>query len=308
MTSNAPADPLVGLSFGKDDRLQVQRRLGQGGMGVVYLTWDRQKERHVALKVLLRQRADDPEFLRRFKHEGVRWKDVIHPGLCRIYGLGRQHGHFYIVSEYIEGRDLDLVLQEEGPFSIEEALRVLREAASALAVVHERQIVHRDLKPENIMITEPDRGVKVLDFGLAKYLSSDSMLTMAGDFLGTPGYVAPEHIRGDEIDGRADVFAMGAILYEMLTARGAFRGRHVLDVLRSTLKSDPIPVTKFNDGVAKPVVALISRMIQKDPRKRPKGMPEVIEEVDKITARLADGGTDDDKKGLKGLLRRLLDD
>ena len=107
-------DPLVGLCFGKDDRLEVQRRLGQGGMGVVYYAWDEEKQRAVAIKVLLRQRADDPEFLRRFKHEGLRWKDIRHPALCRIYGLGCQHGYFYIVSEFVEGRDLDRALQEDG--------------------------------------------------------------------------------------------------------------------------------------------------------------------------------------------------
>jgi len=299
-------DPLVGLRFGKGDRLEVKRRLGQGGMGVVYLAYDEDKELEVAIKVLLRQRADDPEFLRRFKHEGLRWRDIRHDSLCRIYGLGRQHGHFYIVSEFVDGRDLDKVIQEDGACSIGEALRIIREAASALDVVHRREIVHRDLKPENIMLRNEDRGVKVMDFGLAKYLGSDSMLTMPGDFLGTPGYVAPEHLRGDEIDGRADIFALGAILYELLTARGAFRGKHVLEVLRKNRDKDPIPVTKFNDAVARPAAKLIERMIQKDPRKRPKTASDVVEEIERIEAQLA-SGSEDERSGLGGLLRSFWD-
>jgi serine/threonine-protein kinase len=295
-------DPLVGLCFGKDDRLEVQRRLGQGGMGVVYYAWDEEKQRAVAIKVLLRQRADDPEFLRRFKHEGLRWKDIRHPALCRIYGLGRQHGYFYIVSEFVEGRDLDRVLQEDGAQPVDEALRIISEAAGALQVVHDCEIVHRDLKPENIMLRDKDRAVKVMDFGLAKYLATDSILTMPGDFVGTPGYVAPEHLRGDEMDGRADVFALGAILYELLTARGAFRGKHVIDVLRKNRDKDPIPVTKFNNAVVRPVATLIQKMIQKDPRRRPESMAVVVSEIESIKAQLA-AGSDDERKGLGGLLK-----
>ena len=295
-------DPLVGVRFGKGDRMEVKHRLGQGGMGVVYYAWDHVKERAVAIKVLLSQAANDPEFLRRFKHEGMRWRGIQHEHLCRIYGLGRQHGHFYIVSEFVEGRDLDKVIQQDGAQTVDEALRMIREAASALAMVHQHNIVHRDLKPENLMLVDADRSVKVMDFGLAKYLDSTSMLTMPGDFVGTPGYVAPEHLRGDEMDGRADIFALGAILYELLTARGAFRGKHVVEVLRQNRDKNPIPVTKFNDGVVRPEAKLITQMIEKDQTRRPASMEAVIEEIDRIQKALADG-TEEDRKGLGGLLK-----
>ena len=166
--------------------------------------------------------------------------------------------------------------------------------------------VHRDLKPENIMLLDKDRSVKVMDFGLAKYLATDSILTMPGDFVGTPGYGAPEHLRGDEMDGRADVFALGAILYELLTARGACRGKHVVDVLRKNRDKDPIPVTKFNNAVVRPVAALIQKMIQKDPRRRPESMTVVVSEIESIKAQLADGSADE-RKGLGGLLKSFWD-
>lgn len=298
-------DDLLGQTLGRDGRWEIVRKVGEGGFGVVFEARDTRDGGRYAAKFLRPERVLSGDFAERFRREGVRWKEVSHPGLVKIHGLGRKSGCYFILSEYIDGVDLGGVIESEGPLAADEALRITRSAAEALQVVHDNRIVHRDLKPENVMLTTEDRAVKILDFGMAKYLDTESLRTQPGIMLGTPGYMAPEYLKGLDFDGRADIFALGAILYEMLTGQRAFKARQVKQVIRDTIDAEPAPADRVNAAVAKPVVRLIQRMLKKNPHRRPASMNEVVSAVDAVSAALAanEGGG----SGLGGFLRRVFE-
>ncbi len=302
-----PGDELIGMRFGSEGCLVIERRVGEGGMGSVYQARDEKKGRPVAIKFLRMDGMADRDALSRFKREGRKFGMLRHPNLVRIYALGREHGRIYIASEFVDGRNLYEALTEEGVFSVERALEIVRDCANALHVAHQNQVIHRDIKPENIMIRREDGVVKILDFGIAKDLDASIVLTRQGTYIGTPAYSAPEQIRGDDIDHRADIFSMGVILYELLTGQVAFQGRHTTDVLKATLKENPVPVSRLNESVVNPVARLIERMIQKHPRRRPADMAEVVADCDRLMASLADGYTDDEQRNVRTVLKKIFE-
>ena len=224
--------------------------LGAGGMGEVYRARDGKLGREVAIKVLPEAFASDAERLARFRREAKVLSSLNHTHIAAIYGL-EESGHAEaLVLELVEG-ETHAERLAAGPLPIDEALGIARQAAEALEAAHDRGIVHRDFKPANIKLT-PDGSVKVLDFGLAKALSADAAppdvstsptltaaATQAGVALGTAAYMAPEQARGKTVDRRADVWAFGVVLYEMLTGRRAFEGESISDTLASVLKPDP---------------------------------------------------------------------
>jgi Tol biopolymer transport system component len=228
---------------------EVTSQLGEGGMGVVYRGRDSRLQRDVALKVLPDNFASDPDRLSRFQREAQVLASLNHPNIAQIYGLEHVGTSSCIVMELVEGDTLADRLKK-GPFAFDEAIDVSRQIADALSVAHERGVVHRDLKPANIKLT-PDGKVKVLDFGLAKALApkaTDTSLTamptmasgsMVGAVVGTPGYMSPEQARGKEVDARTDIWAFGCVLYEMLTARQAFDGETVTDIMAKIVTSAP---------------------------------------------------------------------
>ncbi|MAG56714.1 MAG: hypothetical protein CMJ83_10525 [Planctomycetes bacterium] len=299
-------DELIGQRFGQDGCLVIGKRLGEGGMGAVYKAHDEKNDRPVAIKFLRMDGMADREAISRFKREGRKFGLLRHANLVRVYALGREHGRIYIASEFVDGRNLFEILTEDGVFAVEWALEVCRDVANALQAAHEAQVIHRDLKPENIMI-RADRVVKVLDFGIAKDLDASIVLTRQGTYIGTPAYSAPEQIRGEDIDHRADIFSLGVILYELLTGQVAFQGRHTTEVLKATLKEDPIPVSRLNESVVNPVARLIEKMIRKSPRRRIGTMKEVAEDTDRLLTALADGYTDEEKSGIKTVLKKIFE-
>ena len=218
-------------------------------MGVVFRGRDSRLQRDVALKLLPDSLANDPDRLSRFEREAQMLASLNHVNIAQIYGLEQVNGSTCIVMELVEGETLADRLTR-GPLSYDEALDICRQVADALAAAHERGIVHRDLKPANIRLT-PNGTVKVLDFGLAKALSpkgSDTTMTamptmasgsMIGSIVGTPGYMSPEQARGKEVDARTDIWAFGCVVYEMLTARQAFDGETVTDVMAKIVTSPP---------------------------------------------------------------------
>lgn len=300
-------DELIGVRIGQRRQVEVRRKLGQGGVGAVYEAWDEDKQRSVAIKFLRTDSPIEKEMVQRFQREGRRFAGLRHPNIVRVFGLGQKDGLIFIASEFINGRNLAEILTENGAFQVDEALRLCQEIAGGLHAAHEMGIIHRDMKPENVMITDSDGAVKILDFGIAKVLDSQSIVSQVGVYLGTPGYSAPEQIKGSDVDCRADVFSLGAILYELLTGKIAFRGRHTVQILRSTMSRDPIPPSKFNDAIVRPVARLISKMIEKNPRRRPKDMPAVIDAVQKVRTSLGTGSSEDDLSGVRGLLRRVFE-
>jgi len=220
---------------------EVTAPLGEGGMGVVFRGRDSRLQRDVALKLLPENLSNDPDRLSRFQREAQVLASLNHANIAQIYGLEQVDGSTCIVMELVEGETLAERIKR-GPLPHDEALEVSRQIADALSVAHERGIVHRDLKPANIKLT-PNGTVKVLDFGLAKAVGqrgSDTTMTamptmasgsVVGSIVGTPGYMSPEQARGKEVDARTDIWAFGCVLYEMLTARQAFDGETVTDVM-----------------------------------------------------------------------------
>ncbi len=299
------SDELVGRTFGPDGQYRIDKKLGEGGMGVVFRAHDLKHDRTVALKFLRTDGPVDAEAITRFKNEGKRFGALRHPNLVRIYALGREESCFYIASEFVDGLNLYQILVKDGAFPVDRALATISDAALGLGEAHRQAVVHRDLKPENIMVRTADGVVKVLDFGIAKDMNQSVQLTRPGTYIGTPAYSAPEQIRGDPIDARADIFSLGVILYEMLTGKVAFQGRHTNEVLQSTLKREPIAITKLNQSVTVPVANLLERMIKKNPARRPSTCEEVCAEIERVRNALKAGCSAEEEAGIRGLLRKL---
>jgi eukaryotic-like serine/threonine-protein kinase len=246
-------------------------------MGVVFRGRDSRLQRDVALKLLPDNFASDPDRLARFQREAQVLASLNHPNIAQIYGLEQVEGSACIVMELVEGETLAERLKK-GPFSYEEAVDIARQIADALAAAHERGIIHRDLKPANIKLTS-NGTVKVLDFGLAKALgpkTSDTSLTamptvtsgsIVGAIVGTPGYMSPEQARGKEVDARTDIWAFGCVLYEMLTARQAFDGETVTDIMAKIVTSPP-DLDLLPKDTPPAIRLLLSSVLDKNPAHR----------------------------------------
>jgi serine/threonine protein kinase/tetratricopeptide (TPR) repeat protein len=246
----------------------IGRKLGEGGMGVVYAARDERLERSVALKTMSSV-AKDETARKRFWREARAAASVNHPNVCQIYEIGEEGGELFIAMELLEGEVLSERLRW-GPLSAAQTLPIGLGMLSALSALHARGIVHRDLKPSNVFLTS--HGVKVLDFGLARpelggSLNEATGLTRTGLLVGTPRYMAPEQVVGEAVDARSDLFAAGAILFEMLAGRPAFAGRTVVEVLHATRYENPPALT------GSPAVAAVDRVIRRALAKRPEERP-----------------------------------
>lgn len=256
----------------------VERELGRGGMGVVYLARDPRLDRHVAIKVLADDLAEHPDRLARFEREARTLAAISHPNIAVIYGMEEHLGHQLLVMEYVPGHNLGASIRENEPMRPEEALAVCLQVASGLEAAHEIGVVHRDLKPANIRV-RPDGAVKVLDFGLAKpeheiraaVGQDDQTLSMAptaeGRIMGTAGYMSPEQARGRPVDKRADIWSFGAVMFECLTGRRAFKGETPMDAIVAILEKDP-PWELLPPETPERVAELLRRCLEKDARKR----------------------------------------
>jgi serine/threonine protein kinase len=228
----------------------LEAQIGKGGMGEVYKAKDQKLGRDVAIKVLPEEFAKDAERVARFQREAKLLASLNHPNIAAIHGLEEADGTHFLVLELIEGDTLaDRI--NGGPIPVEESLKLALQIAEALEAAHEKGVIHRDLKPANIKVT-PDGKVKVLDFGLAKAFAGEQAevnlshsptlseaATLQGVILGTAAYMSPEQARGKPVDKRADIWAFGTVLYEMLTGRRAFQGETVTETLAAILKGEP---------------------------------------------------------------------
>ncbi len=251
--------------------------IGAGGMGEVYRARDPRLGREVAIKILPAQFAADPDRLRRFEQEARAAAALNDPNLLAIYDLGTQpNGAPYIISELLEGETLRDRLRG-GPLPMRKAIEYAAQIARGLAAAHDKKIVHRDLKPENIFLTKDGRA-KILDFGLAKlterqpgddntFAPTDNGTT-PGMVIGTIGYMSPEQVRGKEADSRSDIFSFGAIFYEMLSGKRAFRGETTADTLSAILKEEPPELTETNRAVSPAIERLVRHCLEKNPEER----------------------------------------
>jgi len=254
-------------------RYSIQRKLGEGGMGVVYAARDERLERTVALKTMS-SLAGDETARSRFWREARAAASVNHPNICQIHEIGEADGQLFIAMELLDGESLVDRLQR-GPMSVSQAVPVGLGILAALSALHSRGIVHRDLKPSNIFLTP--HGVKLLDFGLARpemepSQTTEAGLTRTGVVVGTPRYMAPEQLTGDTVDARSDLFAFG-VLFEMLSGRPAFGGRTNIDILHATLHEQPPALS------GSPAVAAVDRVIRRAMAKRPADRPDTADEM-----------------------------
>jgi serine/threonine protein kinase len=279
----------VGRKIGEGGRYRLKRVLGRGISGAVWLAADAEENREVAIKLLSNRAAANPRIRVRLIREGERFGGLDHPNLVQVHGLGVEGERLFLVSEYVPGCNLAELLSEAQTLGVSRALAIARDVGAALEVAHEAGIVHRDLKPANIMIREHDGAVKVLDFGIAKDLHSQSGITRIGTFVGTPAYCAPEQIRGRELDTRADIYSLGVILYEMLTGSTGVEESRRTRIARLVLGDKRIPLGRLYRAAPRPVARLIHRMTRRSPDRRPASMREVATECERLGTLHAEG-------------------
>ncbi len=263
----------------------VRERLGSGGMGEVYLAEDGRLERSVALKLLPPEMAKDEERRERFRREAKAVASLNHPNIVTIHSVEEAEGELFLILELVEGASLRERIAR-GPLPAGEVVAIGAQIGEALARAHAAGILHRDLKPENVMVTGDGR-VKLLDFGLAKFLASRadpaaatlSRETAAGRMLGTAGYMAPEQALGKELDARADLFALGVLLYEMATGKNPFRGETLAAFVESLLHEVPASPRAANPGLPASLVRVIDRALQKTPEHRHASARDLVAEL-----------------------------
>jgi serine/threonine protein kinase len=270
---------------------EILAPIGAGGMGEVYRATDTRLKRDVALKFLPEAFVRDSGRMARFQREAEVLASLNHPNITAIYGIEDSSGSSALVMELAHGLTLAERIQQ-GPIPLDEALHIVRQIADGLEYAHEKNIVHRDLKPANVKIT-PEGTVKILDFGLAKAFSDDPSTTadplssptltmgqtLAGMILGTAAYMAPEQARGKAVDKRADIWAFGAVLYEMLTGRRLFQGEDVSEILAAVIKEEP-----QWDRIPQHVRPLLRRCLEKDPKRRLRDMGDAMPLVEASAA------------------------
>ncbi len=273
-------------------RYAIDRLLGRGGMGVVYLATQAPLGRQVALKVLKPPESleDDPNFDERFLREAAAAARLSHPNTITIHDFGQDdEGALYIVMEFLEGNDVRTVLAHEGTFAPARAIHVAKQVAKSLREAHRKGIIHRDLKPANVLLLtrdEDDDFVKVLDFGLVKFRGEASEITLAGKFLGSPRYTSPEALdRNKEVDHRADIYAIGILLYTMVTGAPPFDG-DPMQVLHAHLHEKPRAMYRANPAAqtTPELEALVGRCLEKEPDRRYQTMTDLLAALREVGA------------------------
>lgn len=264
--------PFLGRTIAK--RFRIQELIGEGGMGQVYTAHHQQLDRTVCVKVLRPGLQTEPAVLKRFEREARSASRLHHPNSIQVLDFGVDQGAMYLAMEYVAGQTLRDILLSEFPLPEARICHIVAQVLAALAEAHAANVVHRDLKPDNIMVSQlresPD-FVKVLDFGIAKILESDDNLTAADMLCGTPQYMSPEQAGGRTYDGRADLYSIGVILYQLITGDVPFNGRNPLEVLSKSQNQAPMPIHEKRPGAnASPqLVSLVMRALSKDPERRP---------------------------------------
>jgi serine/threonine protein kinase len=246
----------------------LEREIGRGGMGAVYLAQDAKLGERVALKTITSALAGDPaEMIDRFRREVQSARRVTHPNVIRIHDLGEDGSLLFLSMEWIDGETLAARIKREGPLDVAEAREILCEVASGVAAAHAAGVVHRDLKPANVLIARSSRSVKVIDFGLAR-ASYMAGMTATGMILGTPEYMAPEQIKGGRTDARTDVYALGAMAHFALTGHAPFVGETAIAIGFAQVHEPPPRVRETRPEVPAAFEAAILRALEKDPVRR----------------------------------------
>ena len=266
----ADDDPLIGRRLGP---YEVTGLLGRGGMGIVYLGHDTRLQRPVAIKALPPTVTHDDRLRARLRREAMAAGALSHPGIATVFALEEFEAQLYLIQEYIPGRTLRATMKlRDGRMAIAETVSIALDIARALAAAHAHGVLHRDLKPENVLHT-PDGGIKVVDFGLARFepgagIAGDQTLTRPGATPGTPGYMAPEVLRGDPVDARADQFSFGVLLYELVAGEHPFEGTDDITTVARILETEPTGLDPARPECPAPLARVITTCLAKAPRDR----------------------------------------
>src|SRR5215472_16868449 len=248
------------------NRFEILQLLGEGGMGAVYKAHDRELEKDVALKLIRAELERNPEILQRFKHEIILARQITHRNVIRIFDIGQADGHKYITMEYLEGRDLRVVLREKGKLPPEEAAKIVLQICRALEAAHGEGVVHRDLKPQNIMLDANGRAY-VMDFGIARSAYLPGM-TQTGALIGTPEYMSPEQAKGEKLDERSDLFSLGVIFYELLVGNSPYYSDTPLATLWKRMQEKAKPLAEVDPTIPKEISDIVAKLLEIDPANR----------------------------------------
>jgi serine/threonine protein kinase len=278
---------LIGETF--DERFRIEKLIGKGGMGAVFLARHLLMDKPVALKVLARHLSEEPNQVTRFNQEAQNSSRLRHPNTIRVFDFGRaEQGHLYLAMEYLEGLELSKVLKRDAPLPAERAVHILRQVAKSMAEAHNIGLIHRDVKPDNIFISDVygERDfVKVLDFGIAKVVNDEDLanLTQTGFICGTPTYLAPEIAMGTSITPATDIYSIGVVAYQMLVGRPPFRADTPIAVVMKHIH-DQVPPFAPDQPAPKGFQELIMEMLSKDPSARPATADELLDRLDEFSA------------------------
>ena len=270
-------EPVAGLLRGHllGERYRIRRLLGSGGMADVYEAQDLELEEAIAVKVVHADVANRESVVNRFKKEIKLARKIVHPNVCRIYDFGSAEGLKFVTMELVPGSTLDTLTKERDDLELDAKIEMFREILSGLEAAHATGIIHRDLKPQNVMVT-PDGRAVIMDFGIAREVSTDEIATATSEVIGTPAYMAPERMLGERVDQRADIYSLGVILFELATRRRPFSGLTVFDMAQNQLSVDPPNPSAINPDLPPWLEPVILKMLAKRPEDRFQTVAEVL--------------------------------
>ena len=260
-----------------NDRYEIIRSIGEGGMANVYLARDIILERNVAIKILRGDLAGDEKFVRRFQREALSASSLSHPNIVEMYDVGEDNGTYYIVMEYVEGMTLKQLIKKRGSLSLSEAIDIMLQITDGIKEAHDSYIIHRDLKPQNILIKE-NGEVKITDFGIAMALNS-TQLTQTNSVMGSVHYLPPEQASGKGATIKSDIYSMGILFYELLTGKLPFKGDNAVEIALKHMKNDIPSVREINDSIPQSVENIILKATAKNPKNRYESAAEMHDDL-----------------------------
>ena len=259
------------------DRYQIIKAIGEGGMANVYLAYDTILDRDVAVKVLRGDLANDEKFVRRFQREALSASSLTHPNIVEVYDVGEDHGMYYIVMEYVEGRHLKDLIKKRGKLTTSEVIDIMLQITNGMSVAHDSYIIHRDIKPQNIMILE-NGLVKIMDFGIAMALNS-TQLTQTNSVMGSVHYLPPEQASGKGATLQSDIYSMGIVMYELLTGKLPYKGDNAVEIALKQLK-EPLPdIREELPNIPQSIENIIIKATAKNPKNRYADAREMHEDL-----------------------------